>query len=226
MSKIRKIVLLRKIISTLMELHDYCEQHTTPLAAVLQELERETHLTTTQPHMISGLLQGQFLQFISKMLAPKAILELGTFTGYSALCLASGVQDGGQLHTIDIDEEKERIVQKYIQKANFQDKITLHIGKATEIIPTLTETFDLVFIDADKENYGLYYDLVLPKMRLGGILIADNVLWKGKVLNPPFDKKTTILDAFNKKIQADSRVENVLLPIRDGMMMMRVVREG
>jgi caffeoyl-CoA O-methyltransferase len=206
-----------------MELNDYCEQHTTQLDTVLRELERETHLVTTQPHMLSGTLQGQFLQFISKMLVPKAVLEIGTFTGYSALCLASGLGEQGRLHTIDIDEEKEDLIQKYIQKANFQDKVTLHIGNALSIIETLTETFDLVFIDADKENYASYYDLVLPKMRRGGVLIADNVLWKGKVLNAPFDKKTTILDNFNKKIQADPRVENVLLPIRDGMMMIRVI---
>ena len=202
-------------------LHQYCEAHTSDLESVLQALERETYIKTTQPHMLSGKLQGQWLRFISLMLRPKAVLEIGTFTGYSAICLAAGMVKGSVLHTIDIDDEKATIIQKYIQLADLEDIIQLHIGKAADIIPTLSETFDLVFIDADKEQYALYYDMVIDRMAVGGFLIADNILWKGKVLTPPFDKKTAIIDAFNKKIQDDPRVENVLLPIRDGLMVIR-----
>ena len=202
-------------------LHQYCEAHTSDLESVLQALERETYIKTTQPHMLSGKLQGQWLRFMSLMLRPKAVLEIGTFTGYSAICLAAGMVKGSVLHTIDIDDEKATIIQKYIQLADLEDIIQLHIGKAADIIPTLSETFDLVFIDADKEQYALYYDMVIDRMAVGGFLIADNILWKGKVLTPPFDKKTAIIDAFNKKIQDDPRVENVLLPIRDGLMVIR-----
>ena len=202
-------------------LHQYCEAHTSDLESVLQALERETYIKTTQPHMLSGKLQGQWLRFMSLMLRPKAVLEIGTFTGYSAICLAAGMAKGSVLHTIDIDDEKATIIHKYIQLADLEDIIQLHIGKAADIIPTLSETFDLVFIDADKEQYALYYDMVIDQMAVGGFLIADNILWKGKVLTPPFDKKTGIIDAFNKKIQDDPRVENVLLPIRDGLMVIR-----
>lgn len=202
-------------------LHQYCEAHTSDLESVLQALERETYIKTTQPHMLSGKLQGQWLRFMSLMLRPKAVLEIGTFTGYSAICLAAGMTKGNVLHTIDIDDEKATIINKYIQLADLEDIIQLHIGKAADIIPTLSETFDLVFIDADKEQYALYYDMVIDRMAIGGFLIADNILWKGKVLTPPFDKKTGIIDTFNKKIQDDPRVENVLLPIRDGLMVIR-----
>ncbi len=204
-------------------LHAYCEQHTSALDDVLSALERETHLKTTQPHMLSGKLQGQWLRFISLMQRPTSVLEIGTFTGYSALCLAAGIPKGGVLHTIDSDEEKESIVRKYIQKASLESLIQFHIGNAMTIIPELNLQFDLVFIDADKENYTHYFDLVIDKVSSGGLIIADNILWKGKVLATPFDKKTAAIDAFNKKVQADTRVENVLLPIRDGLMVIRKV---
>lgn len=205
------------------QLHAYCEQHTSELDEILTALERETYIKTTQPHMLSGKLQGQWLRFISLMMRPKSVLEIGTFTGYSALCLAAGIEKDGQLHTIDTDEEKESIVRKYIQKADLEAVVTLHIGDAMAIIPTLDLKFDLVFIDADKENYANYFDLVINKVLPGGLIIADNILWKGKVLELPFDKKTAAIDAFNKKVQADTRVENVLLPIRDGLMVMRKI---
>jgi predicted O-methyltransferase YrrM len=199
----------------------YCEQHSSNVSDVLNELERITYLRTTQPHMVSGALQGEFLIFLSKIIQPKLVIDIGTFTGYSAICLAQGLSENGLVHTIDIDDEKESIVHKFIQKANLQNSIKYHIGKALDIIPTIDGKIDMVFIDADKETYPAYFDLVIDKVRKGGIILADNVLWKGKILNEKMDKKTQIIDDFNKKIQADSRVENILLPLRDGLMMMR-----
>jgi caffeoyl-CoA O-methyltransferase len=201
----------------------YCEQHSSNVSDVLNELERITYLRTTQPHMVSGALQGEFLIFLSKIIQPKLVIDIGTFTGYSAICLAQGLSENGIVHTIDIDDEKESIVHEFIQKANLQNSIKYHIGKALDIIPTIDGEIDMVFIDADKESYPAYFDLVIDKVRKGGIILADNVLWKGKILNKKMDKKTQIIDDFNKKIQADSRVENILLPLRDGLMMMRKV---
>ncbi len=202
-------------------IENYCEKHTSPVSEILNELDRITHLRTMQPHMLSGALQGEFLIFVSKMLQPKLVLDIGTFTGYSAICLAQGLALDGHLHTIDIDDEKENIVRTFIKKANLEEKITYHLGKALEIIPSLSGDFDLVFIDADKENYAAYFDMVIDRVRAGGLIIADNVLWKGKILQDTMDKKTKIIDDFNKKIQNDSRVENILLPLRDGLMLMR-----
>jgi caffeoyl-CoA O-methyltransferase len=204
-------------------LDKYILQHTSPEPELLKALSRETHLKVLQPHMISGAVQGQLLKMISLMLRPKYILEIGTFTGYSAICLAEGMVEFGQLHTIDVDEELETIARKYFAIAGLQDKITLHIGNALEIIPALDIRFDLVFIDADKLNYANYFDLVLPKVRQGGMLLIDNVLWKGKILEleKNQDKKTKAIHAFNQKIQADERVENVLIPLRDGLLMVR-----
>jgi caffeoyl-CoA O-methyltransferase len=163
------------------------------------------------------------LSMLAHMIKPRRILEIGTYTGYSALCLAEGLTTDGQLHTMDINEELETMVRKYIAQAGMQDKITYHIGDATKLIPGLNETFDLVFIDADKENYSTYYDLVFDKLRTGGFIIADNVLWSGKVLTTPEpdDKDTRAIIAFNDKVMKDERVENVLFPIRDGLMVVR-----
>ena len=202
-------------------IENYCEQHTTNVSDVLQELERVTNLRTMQPHMLSGALQGEFLILLSKMIAPKLAIDIGTFTGYSALCLAQGLAPNGVLHTIDIDEEKENLVLSFIEKANMKDKVKYHLGSAIDVISTIEGEIDLVFIDADKENYPNYFDLIIDRVRSGGLIIADNVLWKGKILNENMDKKTLLIDAFNKKVNADNRVENILLPLRDGLMVMR-----
>jgi len=171
--------------------------------------------------MLSGKVQGQFLQMISKMLRPQKILEIGTFTGYSALCLAQGLTENGKLFTIDINEELEDLVRAHIEQAGFQNKIIQLIGNAVEEIPKLNETFDLVFIDADKQNYSLYYDLVFDKVRSGGFIFADNVLWSGKIIEEKKDKDTQKLADFNDKVQQDNRVENVIVSIRDGIMMIQ-----
>jgi caffeoyl-CoA O-methyltransferase len=199
----------------------YCAQHTSDVPRVLNDLERATNLHTTQPHMLSGKLQGQFLVFLSKILAPKMVIDIGTFTGYSALCFAEGLAEGGVVHTIDIDEEKENIINEFIQKSSNHDKIKFHLGKAVDIIPTIKGDFDMVFIDADKESYSEYFNLVIDRVRSGGLIIADNILWKGKVLDDKKDKKTAIIDAFNKDVQENDKIENILLPLRDGLMIMR-----
>lgn len=199
----------------------YAENHTTKESEVLQELRRETHLKTLKPQMLSGQIQGQLLAFFSQMLRPKAILEIGSFTGYAAICLAQGLAENGIMHTIEVDEEKEAIIRKYLAKANLMEKVNLHIGDAAEIIPTLPETFDLVFIDAGKKHNALYYDMIFDRVRQGGFIITDNVLWKGKVAENTNDKRTRLIDEFNKKMQDDERVENLLLPVRDGLMIVR-----
>ena len=203
------------------EIDNYIEQHTSEESDILQELNRETYLKILYPQMLSGKIQGEFLIMISKIMQPKRILEIGTFTGYSAICLAQGLAEKGQLFTIDINEELSEIVNKYISKASLNKKVIPIIGDAIEIIPTLNETFDLVFIDADKINYSNYYDLLIDKVRSGGLIIADNVLWSGKVtqkikLN---DKSTIALKSFNQKVQNDPRIRNVILSVRDGLMM-------
>ena len=199
----------------------YCEAFTTTESSVLLELNRETNLKVLMPQMLSGHLQGSFLTMISHMIRPTRILEVGTFTGYSSICLAQGLADNGILHTIDINAELKDMVNKYVNKAELQNKIELHIGKAEEIIPALNESFDLVFIDADKINYSLYYDLVFDKVKKGGFIIADNVLWSGKVLDEKTDKDTAAIKQYNEKINSDIRVENMMLPLRDGLMIAR-----
>jgi caffeoyl-CoA O-methyltransferase len=203
-------------------IYQYCEAHTTLPNESLTELERQTNIRTMQPHMISGHLQGQLLTMLTKMVAAKTVLDIGTFTGYSAICLAAGVAEGGVVHTMDIDEEKSNLVHEFIEQSGFRQKIVTHLGEALAIIPKLETPFDVVFIDADKENYAAYFNAVINKMQTGGLIIADNVLWKGRVLNEAKDKKTAIIDEFNKKIAHDERVENLLLPIRDGLMIARV----
>ena len=205
------------------EIEDYALKNSDAESDILKKLNRETHLKMTMPQMLSGHLQGLMLQMFSKMIRPKNILEIGTFTGYSAICLASGLQEGGKLHTIDVNEEFQEMILQYIKEADLENKIRLHIGDAVNILPALKEEFDLVFIDADKENYSTYYDLVFPKVKQGGFIIADNVLWSGKILNSPMkmDFETKALYEYNLKIKNDSRVENVLLPLRDGLMIAR-----
>lgn len=200
---------------------EYAEAHTEPESVLLQSLVRDTHLQTLAPRMLSGHLQGRFLSLITKLMQPQRILEIGTFTGYAALCLAEGLTENGVLTTIEANDELAFLIEKYIEKGNFQGKIEPVFGNALEIIPTLTDVFDLVFIDAGKRDYPTYYDLVLPKVRSGGLIIADNILWSGKVVDDKKDIDTTIIDQFNKKILADERVECLLLPIRDGLIMAR-----
>lgn len=208
------------------DLEKYMEDHSTPEAEVLQDLARQTHLQKIQPQMLSGHLQGIGLKMFSYMLRPKRILEIGTFTGYSAICLAQGLTEDGQLHTIDIDEELESMAKGYFEKAALKDKIKMHIGSALDIIPELEETWDMVFIDADKDNYAAYYDLVLPRLRNGGFILADNVLWSGKVIDKNDNDKDTLgIRAFNNKVSSDPRVENVMLSLRDGLMIARKISE-
>ena len=205
------------------EIENYALKNSDTELDVLKRLNRETHLKMTMPQMLSVHMQGLMLQMFSKMIRPKNILEIGTFTGYSAICLAQGLQENGKLHTIDVNEEFKEIITRYIKEAGLEGKITLHLGAAVNILPTLKEEFDLVFIDADKENYSNYYDLVFPKVKQGGFIIADNVLWSGKTLDSPMkmDKETKYLYDYSIKIQSDSRVENVLLPLRDGLTIAR-----
>ncbi len=205
------------------QLQEYAERHTTGESALLEKINRGTHAHVLKPRMLSGQLQGRVLSMISCLLKPRVILEIGTFTGYSALCLAEGLQEGGKLITLDINEELEDRVRGYFSEAGMSDQIDYRIGHAAEIIPRLNDRFDLVFIDADKENYAHYFDLVIDRVNLNGVILADNVLWSGKVLQEKPDKDTRAIIAFNEKVQADERVENVLLPIRDGMMMMRKI---
>lgn len=192
---------------------------------VLKELEQYTYNNIEIPQMLSGFLQGQFLSFFSRMIKPKCILEIGTYTGYSAICLAQGLQKDGILHTIDVNKELKDLVSKFIHKAGLEDKVKCHIGNAMEIIPNLNTSLDLVFIDADKVNYSNYFDLVLPKLGIGGYIIADNVLWSGQVVSDEKDEDGEALSAFNDKVHNDSRVKNMLLPIRDGLMLLEKVSD-
>ncbi|QQS29528.1 MAG: O-methyltransferase [Sphingobacteriales bacterium] len=203
------------------EISKYAEAHTSPESSVLHSLNRETHLKVLMPQMLSGYLQGAFLRMVSQMVQPKYVLEIGTYTGYSSICLCSGLKSNGHLHTIDINEELCDIQQHYFKAAGLEQQITAHVGDAIDIIPMLEETFDLVFIDADKLNYSNYYHLVFNKVRKNGFILADNVLWSGKVLHPNKDKDTQGICEFNELVQNDKRVENVLLPVRDGIMMIR-----
>lgn len=198
----------------------YCEAHTTPECELLHRLNRQTNLETVNPRMLSDQLQGQFLTFISKMLRPERILEIGTFTGYSALCLAEGLSATGELHTIEVNVEYEDRIRKYFGQSPLGKQIILHIGDALQVVPTLDITWDLVFIDADKEDYLSYYESVLPSVRKGGFILADNVLWNGKVVQEAAgnDRDTRAILAFNDHVQNDSRVRNLLLPFRDGIM--------
>lgn len=201
------------------DISQYIQDHTSDEGDVLKALDRRTHTDVLLPQMLSGKVQGRFLSVISKLMRPKNILEIGTFTGYAALCMAEGLSEGGRLITIDINEELEDMVQAFVIQAGKQEQIQHIIGNALEEIPKLNTTFDLVFIDADKINYSSYYDLIIDKVRSGGLIMADNVLWSGKIVADHPDKDTAALQAFNQKVTEDPRVENVLLSIRDGIMM-------
>ena len=206
-------------------INDYSESHTSAESELLANLNRETHAKILQSRMLSGHLQGRVLSMFSHMLQAKTILEIGTYTGYSALCLAEGLVEGGKIITIDINEELESFTKQFFLASDYAEKIDYRIGDAAEIIPMLYETFDLVFIDADKMSYQKYYDLVFDKVRKGGYIIADNVLWSGKVANiepnKKIDRDTQNLLDFNKMCHEDPRTENILMPIRDGLMICR-----
>lgn len=205
------------------KIEQYAESFTRAEGAVLAELNRETYAKVMTPRMLSGHLQGQTLRLFSQMINPKNILEIGTYTGYSALCMVDGLQPGGKLITIDVNEELHEMVQRYIDKAGRSEQIDALVGNALKIIPKLDNEFDLVFIDADKENYSNYYDLVFDKLSVDGYIIADNVLWSGKVLeeDADLDKDTVALKEYARKLKTDDRVETVMLPIRDGLLVAR-----
>ena len=207
------------------ELEDYIEQHSEKEPALLAALNKETYQKILLPRMLSGHFQGRVLSMLSKLIRPLNILEIGTYTGYSALCLCEGMQENGQLHTIDIKEELIDFQRKHFDKSPWGNQIVQHLGEAVAIIPTIELKFDLVFIDADKENYLNYFELILPKMNKGGVILSDNVLWSGKVMEPlhPNDVPTKVLMEYNQLLATDSRVETVLLPIRDGLTVSRVL---
>jgi caffeoyl-CoA O-methyltransferase len=207
------------------DINTYAEAHTSEETEILKQINRDTHAQVLMPRMLSGHLQGRVLAMLSRMISPNVILEIGTYTGYSAICLAEGLAAEGKLITLDINEELETTVRAHFKNAGIENQIDYRIGNALHLIPMLKESFDLVFIDADKENYGQYYDLVINRVPLGGYILADNVLWSGKVLDEKPDKDTRAIQEFNRKVQMDKRVENVLLPIRDGIMIMHKVQE-
>jgi predicted O-methyltransferase YrrM len=202
-------------------LERYVEEHTTTESELLRQLNRETQVRIYMPQMLSGHLQGQLLRIISLLVRPKNILEIGTFTGYSAICMSEGLQEDGILYTIDINEELKEMAERYFEQAGIRDKIDYRIGNATDIIPELNVSFDLVFIDADKINYTKYYELVFDRVNSGGVILADNVLWSGKIIEPVRDAETNALMAFNDRVQQDQRADNVLITQRDGLMMIR-----
>ncbi|GHU55629.1 O-methyltransferase [Bacteroidia bacterium] len=205
-----------------MSFDDYILAHSDPEGELLKELERDAHVNLLRPRMISGHLQGRILKMFCRILRPKRILEIGTYTGYATICMAEGIDAAALIHTIEKDEEMEDFMMKYIPRSPDKDKIKVHFGDAMEIIPTLGESaFDMVFIDADKHHYSDYYDLVFPLVRSGGLILADNTLWDGKVLDEHHtDKQTTGILNFNEKIKHDARIEKVILPLRDGLTVM------
>lgn len=196
----------------------YAEDFTSEESPVLSELRRECNEHYEDSAMLSGFFQGRVLAMFSKMIRPRVVLEIGTYLGYSALCFAEGLAERGKVITLDIVEETNKVARSFVARTEYKDKIEFHLGNAVEIIPTLPETFDLVFIDADKPNYSSYYNLVFDRVRAGGFIIADNVLWSGRVLETEKDENTQALHDFNKMVLTDERVENVLTPIRDGLM--------
>lgn len=204
------------------QIYAYSTEHSSPQGDLLYRLNRETHLKTLAPRMISGALQGRILSLISHLVCPETIIEIGTFTGYSALCLAEGLHPQGKLYTIDVDPEYSSISQKYFDESSYKEQILPIIGDAKTVIPSIdVPTIDLVFMDAKKRDYPAYYDLVLPRLKKGGLILADNILWSGKVLEENPDKTTRVIQEFNRHVAEDSRVENVILPIRDGINVIR-----
>jgi predicted O-methyltransferase YrrM len=204
---------------------EYAQDYTQPEPELLAELNRETWAKVMTPRMLSGHLQGRMLSMFSKMIRPENILEIGTYTGYSALCMAEGIKEQGKIHTIDSNEEVCDFAKKYFKRSQYSDNIIQHVGDANNIIPTIEETFQLVFIDADKENYLNYFNLVFNKLSIGGYIITDNVLWSGKVLEEDMDKETKAIALYNTKINQDKRVDNILLPIRDGLMICKKISQ-
>ena len=199
-------------------LEEYILSHIDEEGEYLKRLNRDTHVNLLRPRMLSGHLQGRILKMLCRMIRPDKILELGTFTGYSALCMAEGLNPGGVLHTIEMDDELEDFTRPYLEQSPYKDNIHLHIGDAIKVVPTLDETFDLVFIDADKRHYCEYYDLVFDKVRPGGFILADNTLWDGKIIDPQArDGQTVGIREFNDLIASDTRVEKVIIPLRDGL---------
>jgi len=206
---------------SLKKIWKYCESLSTPADDLLVELDRETNLKTLAPQMQSGPYQGLLLYFITQMKAPKCVLEVGTFTAYSTICFAKAAKEDCQIHTIEANQELKYIIDKYIEQLDNKAIIHSHIGDAKQLIPTMDMQFDLAFVDAGKKDYEFYFDLLIDKIEPNGILLFDNVLWSGKVLNKEMDNDTRVMHAFNKKILADDRVENIILPIRDGLMIIR-----
>lgn len=198
---------------------DYILRHSDEEGQLLAALNRDAHVNLLQPRMLSGHLQGRFLKMLCRMARPARVLEIGTYTGYATLCLAEGLPTGGHVDTIELNDEMEDFIRKYLEQSPFRDRVTLHIGDARAVIPTLEGEFDLVFIDADKRQYSAYYDLVFPRVRPGGLILADNTLWDGHVVESPAptDRQTLGIMAFNDKIKRDERVEKVILPLRDGL---------
>lgn len=206
------------------DIFEYSEKYSQQEPKILQELNRETHLKVLNPRMLSGFFQGRLLSIISKLIKPKKVLEIGTYTGYSAICIAEGMNKNGIIHTIDKNEELNIIQKKYFKKSGLEDNIVQYNGCALEIIPKIEEKFDLIFIDADKENYINYFNLVMDKLNSNGVILADNVLWSGKVINSEdHDLTTNVLREFNRMVNNDKRVETILLPIRDGISIIRKI---
>jgi predicted O-methyltransferase YrrM len=204
------------------ELTNYLENSCEPENDLLKHINRETHLKVSMPRMLSGHYQGRLLSMLSKMISPERILEIGTFTGYATLCLAEGLKENGFIYTIDINMELEDMVRSNFEKSDLNSKIKYQIGDAKEIIPSLNETFDLVFIDADKKNNATYYDMIIDRVRSGGLILVDNVLWSGKVLDQgASDQKTSFISKFNEMVSTDQRVEKLILPVRDGLFLIR-----
>ena len=205
-------------------IEEYATSHTDKETKLLADLNKETWANVMIPRMLSGHLQGRILSMFSKLVNPQNILEIGTYTGYSALCLAEGLKTNGSLHTLDINEECTSVANRYFKKSNFCKNIIQHIGEATEIIPNLNCNFQLAFIDADKKNYSNYFDAIIDKIDIGGLIIADNVLWSGKVTKEEKDYEAVALDEYNKKMLKSDRVETILLPVRDGLMISRKIK--
>jgi caffeoyl-CoA O-methyltransferase len=205
------------------DLEKYIEAHSSPELPILTKIYRETNIRYLNPRMVSGHNQGLLLMFISKMISPLSILEIGTYTGYSAICLAQGLKTGGHLHTIEINDEIADIAVKYFAEAGLDDKITIHIGDASQIVPALNTQFDLIFIDGEKREYSEYFNTCIKYLKPGGYLLADNVLWEGKVLDKKHqnDPATAAINSFNNLVNNDLHLENVLLPLRDGLMLAR-----
>ncbi|NQY67480.1 MAG: O-methyltransferase [Flavobacteriales bacterium] len=208
-------------------IENFAKKFTTEESTLLKKINRDTHAKILRPRMLSGHLQGQALAMFSSMIKPKSILEIGTYTGYSAICLVEGLQENGVLHTIESNEELESVFTKYFKEANLQDMIKSYIGTALDIIPTIKGQFDLIFIDADKSNYSNYFNITIDKLNVGGYIIADNVLWSGKVISPKdeLDSETLAIVNFCELVANDSRMEQVLFPIRDGLLVCRKISD-